>query len=61
MIEAMHVSARPQLRLVPSAERVRPHAPPSRERVDELARQVADGSYRVRPRRVAAAMLKTRR
>jgi hypothetical protein len=57
MIDAVHVSARPHLELVPSGDRVRPAAPPSRERIDELARQVAAGTYRVRPRRVAAAMI----
>jgi hypothetical protein len=53
----MHVSAGPQLRLVPSPDRMRPGAPPSRERIAELRKQIAAGTYRVRPRRVAAAML----
>jgi anti-sigma28 factor (negative regulator of flagellin synthesis) len=36
---------------------MRPGAPPSRERIAELRKQIAAGTYRVRPRRVAAAMI----
>jgi hypothetical protein len=41
-------------------ERLRSAAPPSGERLEDLARALADGTYRVRPDLVAEAMLRAR-
>jgi hypothetical protein len=39
--------------------RPRPGPAPSRERLEDLARAIASGSYRVDPRRLAEAILRT--
>jgi hypothetical protein len=41
-------------------ERPRSEVPPSGERLEDLARALADGTYRVRPDLVAEAMLRAR-